>query len=166
MKTLIFLLFLGTSGIAAAPRRQPPDLQRLALAADIIVVAEVKTVGKAPGFWSGFIVARQSVKYKTLTVLKGQLKATELDVWFVIDADNPFVEPLEPQVSTMLFQPGNRHVVFLRRNSGAPGDEPGFTADRRFESVAPENHLWSLTADESTLNQLQQMISAQRSDGK
>jgi len=133
-------------------------LQRLARDAEIVVVAEIAEVRPSLNFWSGFVRSTQSVDYRVLEVLKGNLDYPELRLEFLLIQDSPFVDPVEPHLLSEVFKLGTRQVHFLKRR----GKGVYFESDRRrFESFSNFDHLWSTPSDPNTLNYLRQFIFAQ-----
>ena len=138
-------------------REDQKALRKCARDAELVVVAEVSEVQRSPNFWSGFVRSTQSVDYRVIEVLKGNLKYPELRVDFLLLQESPFVDPFEPHLLPEVFKPGTRQVHFLRRR------EKGvyFESDqRRFEFFSNFDHLWSTPSDQDTLNYLRQFIFA------
>lgn len=92
---------------------QTTTVRDLAAQADIIVVAEVVEVGESPGFWAGYMSPTQPVTYRQVEVLKGSLSSNQFRLEFVISSLSRIVEKDQPRLSSKLFAPGNRHVLFL-----------------------------------------------------
>jgi hypothetical protein len=136
-------------------REDQESLQRFARDAELVVVAEIAEVQPSPNFWSGFILSTQSVDYRVIEVLKGQLKYPELRVEFLLFQQNPFVDPFKPHLLPEVFKPGNRQVHFLKRHGKGVYFEK---AQGRFESFSNFDHLWSAPSDSNTLNNLRQLI--------
>lgn len=130
-------------------------LQRFARDAELVVVAEIAEVQPSPNAWNGWMRSTQSVDYRVIEVLKGQLKYPELRVDFLLLQENPFVDPFEPHLLPEVFKPGHRQVHFLkRRDKGVY-----FERERgKFESFSSLDHLWSAPSDSNTLNYLRQLI--------
>jgi hypothetical protein len=144
--------------IAGTLREDQKTLQQLARDAELVVVAEVSEVRGSPNVWTGFIRSTQSVDYRIIEVLKGNIRYPELRVEFLLFQESPFVDPFEPHLLPEVFKPGNRQVHFLKRR------EKGvyFESDRgKFESFSNFDHLWSTPSDPNTLNYLRQFIFAQ-----
>lgn len=132
-------------------------LQRLVEDAEIVVVTEIAEVQPSPNVWTGFLLSTQSVDYRVIEVLKGDLKYYELRIDFLLIQDDHFVDPFEPHLLSEVFKPGTRQVHFLKRR------EKGvyFENDRRrFEFFSSFDHLWSTPSDQDTLNYLRQFIFA------
>jgi len=123
-----------------------------------VVVAEVSEVRRSPNFWSGFIRSTQSVDYRVIEVLKGNLRYPELRVDFLLIQESPFVDPFEPHLLSEVFKPGTRQVHFLKRREKGVYFE---SERRRFEFFSNFDHLWSTQSDPNTLNYLRQFIFAQ-----
>jgi hypothetical protein len=133
-------------------------LQRLTQRAEIVVVAEIVEVQPSLNFWSGFVRSAQSVDYKVLEVLKGNLKYPELRVEFLLFQESPFVDPFEPHLLPEVFKPGTRQVHFLKRRDRGTY----FKRDRgRFESFSNFDHLWSAPSTPNALNYVRQLILTQ-----
>jgi hypothetical protein len=133
-------------------------LRQFARDAELVVVAEISEVRPSLNFWSGFVRSTQSVDYRAIEVLKGNLNHPELRLEFLLIQGSPFVDPFEPHLLSEVFKPGTRQVHFLKRR------EKGvyFESDRRkFESFSDFDHLWSTPSDPNTLNYLRQFIFAQ-----
>ncbi|HEY7161019.1 MAG TPA: hypothetical protein VH815_07145, partial [Acidobacteriota bacterium] len=78
---------------------------------DIIFIGIVKELGSAPKFWSGRFPSFQSVKYEVEDVLKGDL-ISEINVSHVLVAGSKTARLDQPGLSRVLFQKGNRLIVF------------------------------------------------------
>ena len=76
--------------------------------------ARIVEVGDSPGFGSGYLVARQSVKYTVLEVYYGTLvsKGDEVDVQHVIVGGGPAEDSKQPKLNPALMRPG-REVILL-----------------------------------------------------
>jgi len=133
-------------------------LRRFARNAELVVVAEIAEVQPSLNFWSGFVRSTQSVDYRVIEVLKGNLKYYELRLEFLLFQDSPFVDPFEPHLLSEVFKAGTRQVHFLKRGEKAVYFE---SERRRFESFSNFDHLWSAPSDPNTLNFLRQFIFAQ-----
>ncbi|HEX8177242.1 MAG TPA: hypothetical protein VF543_19290 [Pyrinomonadaceae bacterium] len=130
-------------------------LQRSAGEAEIVVVAEVIGVQPSLNFWSGFARSTQSVDYRVIEVLKGELKYPELRVEFLLFQENPFVNPFEPRLLPEVFKAGNRQVHFLKRG----GQEVYFDNNRgRFEFFSSFDHIWSAPTTPDTVNRIRQLV--------
>ena len=75
---------------------------------DLVIRAEVVSVGQSPGFWSGTVVATQPVAYKVKQVLRGQLPAgsTEITVHHVLIGSAPFERQEPPGLDPAFFWKG------------------------------------------------------------
>ena len=76
--------------IAGTLREDQKTLRQLVEDAELVVVAEVSEVRRSPNFWSGFIRSTQSVDYRVIEVLKGNLRYPELRVDFLLIQESPF----------------------------------------------------------------------------
>ncbi len=140
--------------ISGDSRGDQEILQRQARDAEVVVVAEITEVRPSPKFWSGQIRSTQSVDYRVIEVLKGNLRYPELRVEFLLFHQSPFVDPFEPHLLPEVFKLGNKQVHFLKRNRGVY-----FESDRgRFEFFSTFDHLWSAPSDPKTLNDIRQLI--------
>lgn len=128
-------------------------LRRLAREAELVVFAEIAEVRPSLNFWTGAIRSIQSVDYRVIEVLKGNLKYDELRLEFLLLQGSPFVDPFEPHLLSEVFKPGTRQVHFLKRREKGVYFE---TEIRRFEFFSQFDHLWSTPSDQGTLNYLRQ----------
>jgi hypothetical protein len=87
---------------------------KLATNVDLILVAEVKQVGPTPGFWSGLFAASQRIRFKVVKVLKGNLKADEVEVEYYLVKNDELVDNERPRLSPEIFKAGNQVVLFLK----------------------------------------------------
>jgi hypothetical protein len=88
--------------------------QRLAGEVDLVLVAKVEEVGPSQGAWSGHIASVQRVKFKAVTVLKGQLSSSTLEVEYYLVKNDPLADTKQPRLSPELFKAGNQLVLFLK----------------------------------------------------
>jgi len=141
--------------ISGALPEDQARLQRPARDAEIVVVAEVVGVQPSLDFWSGFVRSTQSVDYRVIEVLKGELKYPELRVEFLVFQENPFVDPFAPHLLPEVFKRGNRQVHFLKRHDGGTyfGGSVG-----RFEFFSSFDHIWSTPTAPTTINYIRQLV--------
>jgi hypothetical protein len=141
--------------ISGASRENQEVLQRLVERAEIVVVAEIAEVLPSPNFWSGFVRSAQSVDYRVIEVLKGDVRHRELRIDFLLSQDSPFVDPFEPHLLPEVFKPGTRQLHFLKRRGGGTY----FKRDRgKFESFSDVDHLWSTSSTPNAVNYIRQLI--------
>ncbi len=92
-------------------------------------------------------------------VLKGETKATEFGVGFRIEFGVPFVELKASRLSPRIFEPGKRHLLFLKTDPATRPLEKS-RLDGKLESrVTPDEHYGLTAADAETVGHLRQFIS-------
>ena len=127
MKTLVlaFASLLAAMSAQAQANSCATKVAPLAQQADAVVLVEIEKIGPAPGFWSGQFAAQQSVTYRVVRGLKGQLGVTEFSLDYYIVDGSRISESHQAELNRSLFKIGNRVIVFLRvRNvRGSNGEE-------------------------------------------
>lgn len=93
-------------------------LIKVAKNSEVVVVAEVVTVHRSPGIWSGLVASVQHVRYKVLETMKGNVQRFDIDVGHYVVANSLTADRKVPQLSPTLFKPGNRVVLMLSRERG------------------------------------------------
>lgn len=95
----------------------------LARDATRIDVADVVSVGPAPGFWAGAFEAIQTVRYHIVEPVAGTTAPVDsLAVDFLITENSPWVESNTPALRAGMFAPGARHLVMQFSSSYFAGD--------------------------------------------
>lgn len=117
MKIITVILFLFALSISVFSQSDKRKWQKVTQGADIIVVAEVKEVKVAPGFWSGHMSAIQNVRYRVVKVLKGKIAFDKLELEYYVAKNSPLVDANMPRLSPKIFKTGNQLVLFLKANS-------------------------------------------------
>jgi hypothetical protein len=115
-------MFVGGPAYAARVKATP-----------IVAIAEVLEVGLPPGLWMGTIIPSvQSVIYKVIEVLKGDLKAEKIEVGYYMIRGTRLTDTPDgrPGLTPALFTAGNRLVLLLTpgkcvENLTGPGPESG-----------------------------------------
>jgi hypothetical protein len=111
---------------------------------DLVVAAEVVSVGRAPGRVAE-PCAYQGVTYRVSDVLRGSAPAGELRVAHPVCLGRPWVDSLAVALSAAHFQPGAKFVLFLRPDAEgrvrAEADGGGWVSqyvvwDERFGALA------------------------------
>lgn len=148
--------------ISGTLREDQETLRRKVQEAELVVVAEIAEVQPSPNVWNGFMRSTQSVDYRVIEVLKGNLRYPELRVEFLIFQDSPFVNPFEPHLLPEVFMPGNRQVHFLKRRDGGTYYK---RAGGRFEAFSNFDHLWSTPLTPEASNYIRQLILTQTRSG-
>jgi hypothetical protein len=93
--------------------------------ADVIFVGEVLEVGEPPLVWSGRVEARQSVRYRVLSVTKGELEpGDEVTVLHLVVEGSTTARSDMPGLSTNLFKIGNSLEVHAKEGSDPSTGEP------------------------------------------
>src|SRR5262245_58875475 len=85
---------------------------------EVIVIAEVVSVGRSPGYWSGVLASVQHVRYRVLETLKGKVKKTDIDAGHYVVANSLTADRKLAQLSPTLFRPGNHVVLMLSHERG------------------------------------------------
>jgi hypothetical protein len=108
LSVVIGLLPLGVA-------QSPTDFPMLVSRAPVVAVGRITEVGEPPGGWStgGFHFA-QKVKYKIVSVLKGEGLGDEVTVYFFLFEGAANTEPDRPMLSESLFAVGKEHLLFIR----------------------------------------------------
>lgn len=135
MKLLLTILLL--SGFVLTPMQV--DKQKwlnLAANVDLVLVVEVKHVGPTPGFWSGYLVASQRVRFKVVKTLKGNLTADEVEVEYYLVKNDDLVDHELPRLSPQIFEKGNRLVLFLK--AAQKRKTATFAADQNRGTAQPD----------------------------
>lgn len=140
----LFLTILLLPGLVL-PSMQSDKQKWLTLAAnvDLVLVGEVKHVGPTPGFWSGYLVATQRVRFKVVKTLKGNLTAAEVEVEYYLVKNDDLVDNGLPRLSPKIFEKGNQLVLFLKADQ-----------KRKTASFAAEQNLGTARPDPDILKAL------------
>jgi len=107
-----------THALAMNPRPDlsPIDVLEAVKEHDTAFRARIVEVGRAPGFWSGPIAARQAVRYKVLQVYFGALVAegAQVEVQHIIVGGGPAEDPREPRLNPLLIKPDREVILFAQ----------------------------------------------------
>ena len=119
MKPLVlaFALLLTARAAKAQENACATKIAPLAHQADAVVLVEIEKVGHSPGFWSGQLAAQQTVTYRVVRVLKGELGVTEFSLDYTLVDGSRIVESHRAELNHSIFKIGNRVLVFLRVRS-------------------------------------------------
>jgi hypothetical protein len=113
---------MDESNQALARNRLAPieQLRPLVKTADVVFVGKVVGVGPAPGGWAGDIApAEQRVDYAVEEWFKGDTERDKVSVYQIVTRLQPrLVDRDTPQLSPMVFQLGNRHIVLAEEYEG------------------------------------------------
>jgi hypothetical protein len=159
MKKLLLLLLFGASAVNAAAPESRQRINYLAVSSKLVVVAEVLNVEKAPGHEVVSGANVQDVRYRVVEVLKGETKVIEFSVGFTIEFGVPFVELKNSRLSSELFAPGRRHVLFLKTDPSTQSLEKSRLDGKPEKYITPAQHYGMMAADAETVIHLKQFIS-------
>ena len=98
--------------------------------AHTVFVGTLTAAGPGPGFYSGYKRATQTLTYKVLRVLRGDLSDSEITVHHTIVAKSPALAPDRPELAPELTEVGVDYIVAL----SPPRDGTWLTAN---ENVGP-----------------------------
>ncbi|MFH1226385.1 MAG: hypothetical protein V1701_00600 [Planctomycetota bacterium] len=86
----------------------------------VIFIGKIIEISPAPGIWSGFMPAEQSVTYQVIDVLKNpdgvSLNEKQQIYYFIIKGSN-LCDPNEPKLLAEIFSVGNKVIVFASYDS-------------------------------------------------
>lgn len=117
---MIVALTIGCAARAAEQGNVLATQMRDELAAATLVVdAEVVSVDRAPGAWSGVYLVYQGVRYHVNRVIKGTLADKSVRIEHLVVARSPTADAKEARLDERLFHPGARLVVFAKRGGEA-----------------------------------------------
>lgn len=119
MKVVVSILFFYLLAMPVMSQCDKQKWQQLAHNVEFVVLAEVEEVKASPGFWSGHIAAIQNVKYKVVTVLKGQLTFSEIEVEYYVVKNSPLADTEEARLSPKIFKSGSQLILFLNHDSAS-----------------------------------------------
>ena len=116
MKPLVlaFASLLAATSAQAQANECATKVSPLAQQADAVVLVEIEKIGPALGFWSGQLAAQQSVTYRVVRMLKGQLGVPEFSLDYYIVDGSRIAESHKAELNHRLFKMGSRVIVFLR----------------------------------------------------
>jgi len=166
MKSVLLLILFTLPFSVMAQNYDEQRIERLVRDSKVIVVAEVVDIGEAPGFWSGYILSVQRVKYEVKEVLKGDLAQRRVCVGHYVYHNSRTADKSYPRLAPTIFAKGNRLVLLLepdphpgkgyfekpRRTPMCSADEPSFLVNYVDDGV--------MLAEEKTLKSLRQAISS------
>jgi hypothetical protein len=115
MKLLLAIVLVFVPVLAS---HDDSALIEAAKSSEVVVVAEVVEVHASPGYWSGVVASVQHVHYKVLETLKGNVTRTDIDAGHYVVANSLTADRKSPQLSPVLFKPGNHVVLMLTRERG------------------------------------------------
>lgn len=150
--TLILLVFFCGLEVAAQP-----DLHRLVHRSDIIAIAEVIEVSQPPGFWSGTTPARQSIRYKVLSLIRGGPLSNEVLVSHLVVRNSRTADANSPRLSEDYFSKGRRLLLFLKVT-----DEKSVKRSRTKSYAVWNENDGAIEPSSETLTKVKELISNKR----
>jgi hypothetical protein len=117
MKLLIFFMLLLAQTVSSQIIKES-DLVTVTNQAEIVVVGEIVCSNESPGVWSGVVLSVQRIRYRVMSVLKGSLTSSYIDVGHFVVKNSKTADSKKPRLNLDLFFPGNRLVLFLTTDSG------------------------------------------------
>jgi hypothetical protein len=98
------------------PEPTSADLASNAIRADLVIAAEVLSVGQPPGR-TGNPCAHQGVAYRVLEVFRGASAGEQVRVAHPVCLGRPLIDSLAVRLSPTHFGPGQKLVLFLQRDA-------------------------------------------------
>jgi hypothetical protein len=146
----------------SVPHCDEIQMRQLANDSELIVVAEIVEVGRAPGIWSGLLLVAQNVRYEVKEVLKGKvLDKCQITVAHYVVKNSLTADTTEPRLSPKTFKTGNRLVLFLAADPGKGKYVSLSPPDPQTKTyVVPEVNCGAMLAEESVLKSIRQAASA------
>jgi hypothetical protein len=110
--------------------------------AEFVVVAELVCLEEPPGLWSGVIPSVQRVHYRPISILKGSITESRLDVGHFVVKNSATADREKPRLRSALFKAHTQLILFLVNDSG----KGYFTVSERTSDDSPKSKLL-LTVD-------------------
>lgn len=111
--------------------------------AEAVFVGQVIAMDQSPASWSGTLAVYQSVSYRVLRTLKGHVGAQgdQVAVRHLLAQGSPTADEQEPRLRASLFAPGQRLLVFARKQDGVltclnPSDGVVLAMDKILQALA------------------------------
>lgn len=117
---LAMFISLTASFVFASQRGKPEllNLDALIKQSSVILIGEVEEIGPSPGFWSGYVQFSQTVKYKKVNVLKGEISNQGFVVHHLIYTGSPVVQENQPKLKKDFFVKGKKLILFVDQVNG------------------------------------------------
>ena len=125
---------------------------------EVVVAAEVVSVDRSPGYWSGVLASVQHVRYRVLETLKGNVQHTDIDAGHYVVANSLTADRKMAQLSTTLFKPGNHVVLMLSRERGH-GCRLDDAPDGVEAFCSPDENTGATLASPSLIRKLRESLS-------
>ena len=150
------------------PQPTMADLMSDATQSEVVVSAEVESLGEAPGRVAT-PCAYQGVTYRSLEVLQGALEAAEFRVAHPVCLGWPLIDNRLVGLSPEYFRPGQRFVLFLQRDGGGRVKYAGESATWVSEYVVFDGRFGALLDDDELRANVRKAVAARggaKSPGK
>jgi len=156
---LSIYFLVATNLLSTAVTQGHTNFPSLVDGAPIIAVGKITEIGEPPATWSagGFVVA-QKVKYKILTVLKGEKVGGEITVYHYLFKETPNSEKERSALTPSLFAVGKDHILFISpiKSGGGPA-HPSNTPLKEFAEITSSQA--AVLASEDNLREVRKALS-------
>jgi len=158
MRLFLLLIITGAVTISAAAQGGKKKAVRLTREADLILIVEVEKRLPGPSFYSGYMLSTHEVSYRVVEVLKGEANSGEIDVGFILVAGDPLADTKKPQLSPIVFKPGNQHILFINYNEGEEHCKRNMPADESRQYYAIDQNKGIVPATPENIEAVEQAL--------